>query len=85
MTCEICNTLSYQTVGEKNGYTLVRCTECGFAYLHPMPGKPEHTCYFNKAVIRRLFGEYGLEMLFSYPMLKASLRVVARKRRSGNG
>ncbi len=241
MTCEICNTSSYQALGEKNGYPLVRCTGCGFAYLHPMPGTdelnafyrrydgtrknrvnsgrkiarfmrklwlpvrlapgtrfldlgcntgfaveaarrlgcestgidlsgeavscaeemfpeneyhtataaefagagrqfdiiccseviehlpsvrpfmeaisrmlspagilylttpnaghfrvprkfvdwtavtpPEHTCYFNKSVIRRLFGEYGLELLFAYPMIKASLRVVARKRRSGN-
>ncbi len=46
---------------------------------------PEHTCYFNKSVLRRLFGEYGLDILFSYPMLKASLRVVARKRQAENG
>lgn len=39
---------------------------------------PEHIGFFNKKLIKNLFDEYQLNILFFHPMLKPNLRVFAR-------
>lgn len=40
---------------------------------------PEHTGFFTKKIIKQLFAEHGLRVVYFQPMLKPNIRVVARR------
>ena len=41
MACILCATDSFSKIGEKRGFTIVKCTGCGFVYTTPLPREEE--------------------------------------------
>src|SRR3989337_3325012 len=37
MACILCATDSFSKIGEKRGFTIVKCAGCGFVYTTPLP------------------------------------------------
>ena len=41
MACILCATNSFSEIGEKRGFTIVKCAGCGFVYTMPLPREEE--------------------------------------------
>lgn len=76
-TCEVCGETGHELCFVKNGYEIVRCSNCGFMYVNNPPTKE----YLN-ALYSRPFFE-GVSSLFSYveyERQERSASINARKR-----
>ncbi|MBI5235758.1 MAG: class I SAM-dependent methyltransferase [Deltaproteobacteria bacterium] len=41
MACILCSANGYAEIGDKRGYTIVKCVGCGFVYTTPLPAEDE--------------------------------------------
>jgi len=44
--CEICNEIAVPAIA-KNGYSIFRCTACGFLFVYPWPSAAEISAFYN--------------------------------------
>jgi len=53
MSCYVCRADDPEEIGRKNGHRVVRCRNCGFYYVHPLP-TPE--------TLREYYSRYGANL-----------------------
>lgn len=77
MSCCICSADAARPFLEKNGYSIVRCEQCGFLYVHPRPSHEELRAFYQNPGYFQGEGAYGYD---SYVAQRSEIERVANER-----
>mgnify|MGYP001819682861 CR=1 FL=1 len=62
--CPLCSESRADSVGQKNGYPIVRCVNCGLIYLSPMPAAEEIAAMYDDYDPTQMYlGKYSKKIL----------------------
>lgn len=74
--CYLCNSRSSQFFGKKNGFSIVRCENCGFVYVNSVPSKRQlnqfyHTFdYYNVDAVEKVIRQDATRSLQKIELYK---------------